>query len=380
MRKTPFTLKNIFLFIALSWSMFTLISCETKPSRPVTFSIFDVPMDSVECELWLPELMAVNTRNFVNLSSKLCMVGPDKSNLVYLVDAKTGKELGYAGTVGQGPEDMQPYPQYVGKSVKGDTLFLYDYNERKVNAYLVTQTNDGLPKLKLAHKVSLLGKTDVGSMSSSYMHLCRLDNGYYVGLNSYSMTDYFLTLLDKDFNVVKEFGEQPLSGLRTNGKIKNYTNFLGSLYVRGNSIYYAANLFSYMARYDISGTGEITKMWSNQYATVDYEVYKEWSISFKKSETNLKGFSDMAIGKKYIFATYSGLPTAEIFLRRNSEAVSAQTLVVFNHDGAVLGRFKLNSRSHTIGLSEDEDYLYVMNTVPEVQVVRIKVRDILEKL
>lgn len=88
----------------------------------------------------------------------------------------------------------------------------------------------------------------------------------------------------------------------------------------------------------------------------------------------------MAIGKKYIFATYSGLPTAEIFLRRNSEAVSAQTLVVFNHDGAVLGRFKLNSRSHTIGLSEDEDYLYVMNTVPEVQVVRIKVRDILEKL
>ena len=46
MSKTPFTLKNIFLFIVLSWSMFTLISCETKPSRPVTFSIFDVPMDS----------------------------------------------------------------------------------------------------------------------------------------------------------------------------------------------------------------------------------------------------------------------------------------------------------------------------------------------
>ena len=306
--------------------------------------------------------------------------GPDKSNLVYFVDAKTGKELGYAGTVGQGPEDMQPYPQYVGKSVNGDTLFLYDYNERKVNAYLVTQTKDGLPKLKLAHKTSLLGKTDVGSMNSSYMNLCRLDNGYYVGLNTYSMSDSFLTLLDKDFNIVKEFGEQPLSGLRTDGKIKNYTGFLGTLTVRGNSIYYAADLFSYMARYDISSTGEVVKMWSNQYATVDYEVYKEWNISFKKSEKNLKGFSDVAVGEKYIFATYSGLPTAEIYMRHNSSAVKAQTLVVLNHDGAVLGRFKLNSRSHTIGLSEDEKYLYVMNTDPEVQVVRIKVRDILEKI
>lgn len=359
---------------------FSLSSCGNEPSRAVTYSIFDVPLDSVKCELWFPELMAVNTSNFVNLSSGLCMVGPDKNNLVYLVDAKTGKELGYAGTVGQGPEDMQPYPQYVGKSVKGDTLFLYDYNERKVNAYLVTQTKDGLPKLKLVHKTSLLDKTNVGNMNSSFMNLCRLDNGYYVGLNSHSMTDYFLTLLDKDFNVVKEFGEQPLSGLRTDGKIKNYTGFQGSLYVRGNSIYYAANLFSYMARYDISSTGEITKKWSNQYATVDYEVYKEWNISFKKSETNLKGFSDIAIGEKYIFATYSGLPTAEIFIRRNSEAVSAQTLVVFNHDGAVLGRFKLNSRSHTIGLSKDEKYLYVMNTVPEVQVVRIRTSDLLNKI
>lgn len=361
-------------------AVFSQFSCVNNSSKPVTFSIFDVPLDSVESELWFPELMAVYTNKFVNLSSQLCMVGPDKSNLVYFVDAKTGKELGYAGTVGQGPEDMQPYPQYVGKSVNGDTLFLYDYNERKVNAYLVTQTKDGLPKLKLAHKTSLLGKTDVGNMDSSYMNLCRLDNGYYVGLNTYSMSDSFLTLLDKDFNVVKEFGEQPLSGLRTDGKIKNYTGFLGTLTVRGNSIYYAADLFSYMARYDISSTGEVVKMWSNQYATVDYEVYKEWNISFKKSERNLKGFSDVAVGEKYIFATYSGLPTAEIYMRHNSSAVKAQTLVVLNHDGAVLGRFKLNSRSHTIGLSEDEKYLYVMNTDPEVQVVRIKVRDILEKI
>lgn len=358
---------------------FSLSSCGNEPSRPVTYSIFDVPLDSVECELWFPELMAVDTRSFVSFSSKLCMVGPDDENLVYFLDAKTGQELGYAGMVGQGPEDMQPYPQYVGKSEKGDTLFLYDYNERKMNAYLVTQTKDGLPKLKLAYKISLLGKTDVGGMNSSYMNLCRLDNGYYVGLSFFSMTDHFLTLLDKDLNIVKLFGEQPLSGLPSDGTVNDYGSFIGTLFACGNSVYYAANKFGYMARYDISDAGEVSHQWSHQYSKVDYYIDNTSSFKFRSKNT-LSGFSDMVVGKKYIFATYSGIPTAEMFRQRSVSAIAAQTLVVLNHDGAVLGRFKLNSKSFTIGLTEDEKYLYVMNTDPEVQIVRIKVSDILDRV
>lgn len=362
------------LIIGLSFA-----SCGSEPSRPVTFSIFDVPLDSVKGELWFPELMAVNTRSFVSFSSKLCMVGPDDENLVYFLDAKTGKELGYAGTVGQGPEDMQPYPQYVGKSEKGDTLFLYDYNERKMNAYLVTQTKDGLPKLKLAYKNSLLNETNVGNKNSSYMNLCRLVNGYYVGISYFSTDDYFFTLLDKDLNVIKRFGEPPLDGLQSDGKVKNYGSFVGTLFAYENSVYYAANKFGYMARYDISDAGEVSHQWSHQYSKVDYYIDNKPSIKFK-SEYTLSGFSDMVVGEKYIFATYSGIPTAEMFRQRSVSAIAAQTLVVLNHDGAVLGRFKLNSKSSTIGLTEDEKYLYVMNTDPEVQIVRMKVSDILDRV
>ena len=96
------------------------------------------------------------------------------------------------------------------------------------------------------------------------MLLRRLANGYYVGMSHLSVSDDFLTLLDKDFNVVKTFGEQPLSGLRSGGKVKNYDRFYGSLYVSGNSIYYAAHYFSYMARYDIADTGEVTQVWGKQ--------------------------------------------------------------------------------------------------------------------
>ena len=145
----------VILFVLLVIAAgFCCTSCENH-ARPVTYSIFDVPLDSVTGEVWFPELLA-DAFGMVNLSSKLCFIGPDKQHLVYLVDEKTGKEWGYAGIVGQGPEDMQARPQYVGKSAKGDTIRLYDYNERKLNTYWVTQTADGLPNLKLVEKKSLL--------------------------------------------------------------------------------------------------------------------------------------------------------------------------------------------------------------------------------
>ena len=75
----------------------------------------------------------------------------------------------------------------------------------------------------------------------------------------------------------------------------------------------------------------------------------------------------------------SGIPIGEMF-KKNSYAIEPQTLVVFNHDGAVLGRFKLSSRSSVICLSENEEYLYIVNTDPEVQIERVRVRDILKKI
>ena len=46
-----------------------------------------------------------------------------------------------------------------------------------------------------------------------------------------------------------------------------------------------------MARYDIADTGEVTQVWGKQYAKVDYEVYKEWTIRFKNCEENLINFN-----------------------------------------------------------------------------------------
>lgn len=347
-------------------------SCSEEQHYDVTHRITDIPLDSVQSELWFPELMAVNARSMVGMQEKLCLVGPDDYTLTYFIDEKTSQELGYAGIVGEGPEDMQPFPMYAGKSEKGDTIYLYDFNARKMNVYRLTETTDGKPKIKLASSTKLPNPI-VGRYTSSYMGICRLENGYYVGLNFLSLTDNFLTLLDKDLNIVKEFGEQPLKGLRKSGSIKSYQSLNGTLVAQGNSVYYAGGKLGYMARYDITEQGEITHKWTHRYADIHYKIDGQQNIKYQPENPN--GFSDMTVGKKYIFATYSGIPMRVMFEQRSVNAIGARELVVFNHDGKPLGRFKLRSCSFTVGLSENEEYVYVMNIDPEVQIERIKVSE-----
>ena len=358
----------IFFLIILYCGL--LFSCREDCSTKVTHPIVDVPLDSVSSELWFPELMAVNTRTMVSMQNMLCLVAPDDYTLAYFIDEKTGEELGYAGMVGEGPEDMQPFPKYVGKSETDDTIYLYDFNERKMNVYLFTETTDRKPKMKLVSKKKLPNPL-VGRYTSSYMGIVRLQNGYYVGLNFLSVSNNFLTLLDKDLNVVREFGEQPLGGLFPEGSVKSFQSFDGTLCAQGNSVYYAAYKLGYMARYDITEQGEVTHRWTQRYSDIHYKVEGKQQIKYQPD--NRSGFSDMTIGKKYIFATYSGIPMRVMFEKRSVYAIGARELVVFNHDGEPLGRFKLRSCSFTVGLSEDEEYVYVMNVDPEVQIERIKV-------
>ena len=61
------------------------------------------------------------------------------------------------------------------------------------------------------------------------------------------------------------------------------------------------------------------------------------------------------------------------FIKIFPYAIDPETLVVLTHDGEPVGRFKLNSHSFVLGLSENEDYLYIHNNDPEVQIMRIRI-------
>lgn len=360
--------------VALSFLFF---NCSTNPqnSGNKQYLIEDLPLESIEMELWFPELMAVNFSNIVSMDNKLCLVGPDEESLLYLIDETTGKEIGYFGGTLQGPEDMSRFPRYVGK--KDNQIFLYDFNTRRMHTYQLMFEN-GTPRFRLIEKKNLIN-TYVDGVQTSYLSICRLDNGYYVGLSYLSNSNLF-TLMDKDLKTIKEFAEYPLEGLITDGSMLNVPgqSFEGTLFSYKNSVYYAARKFGYMARYDISDKGEVTLVWDKFYNKASYKIDNN-QIKFK-GQSNQHGFADMVVGKEYIYATYSGEFTGKMIEERNTYAIDPQTLVVLTHDGEPVGRFKLNSHSYVLGLSGDEEYLYIHNNDPETQIMRIRVSDMLEKL
>ena len=182
-------------------------NCSTPEDRVISYRIEDLPLDSVPSEIWFPESFAINTNHMVSMQDMLCLVRPNENeSLVYFIDEKTGKEIGYFGGVGQGPADMY-LPQFAGKSSAGDTIILHDFNARNFKAFTIAKKDTTL-LFKFAYKKQI-AHPEVDGASCGFDAICRLDNGYYVCI-AYLGVDKFYTLLDKDLNTVTVYGDYPL--------------------------------------------------------------------------------------------------------------------------------------------------------------------------
>ena len=352
-----------------------IYACSSGDEKIISYRIEDLPLDSIPSEIWFPELMAVNTSFMTSMNSKLCLPRPNHDALVYLIDEKTGKEIGYFGGVGQGPEDMDQLPLYVGKSENGDTIILHDFNARNIRGYVIIPRDTTYLFKQVFKKNFANPKWD--GVSSGYDALCRLDNGFYVGVAGLGLK-HFYTLLDNDLNTITSYGEYPLKEFGEDAEaLKMNTSFQGTLTSYKNSVYYAATRFGYMSRYDVSDEGEPKLIWEHTYSDIDYRVSNN---SIKFQDKNVYGFSRMIVNDEYIFATFSGVRNRKMFEEKSTYVVFPETLVVLNHDGVPLGRFKLKSRSHSLALSSDGKYLFIQHVDPEPQIERILVQDILDKI
>lgn len=220
-------------------------------------------------------------------------------------------------------------------------------------------------------------KSPEGIIDNGIFYFVRLENGYYVGLRVINNKDIF-SLFDKELNEITRFGNYPFyDGLdkETNFRVTVYFN--GTLKVQGNSLYYATPHFAYMARYDIGDDGTATKVWDNFYAKV-HSLAKDNEIKFHAD--NIEGFHDIAIGKKYIYAAYSGVESGEAKRQRSAMALYPKHLLVLDLEGKPLAKFDLGKRYIPLCLDEKEEYIYIKHYDPDVSLWRYKVSDILKHL
>lgn len=344
-------------------------ACCTAP-REKNLLLADMPSVPVKGDILTSDLMAYHTMQSAYIQSHLFYFTPSDNEVCLVINAENGEEVGTFARVGNGPGELDRMSVYSGKSSQGDTIYMFDRNHT-MNLYILNIDNHHV-KYDFIRSVPVEERPNEDNFKQTLINMQRLDNGYYVGQNLIDRQCLF-SLYDKDLKFIRDFGNFPLSEVP--GNLFFLAPFEGPFTACHNSVYYATRRFGYMARYDISERGEISQVWENTYSEANYQI-SNGEIKFKKA--NLHGFLDMAIGKDYIFALYSGIPCGNMFVERSVYAIEPKTLVVLRQDGGIVGKYAIESPSNTLCLSDDEKYLYVKTSHPDIAIERFKVKDLTE--
>ena len=293
-----------------------------------------------------------------------CFIICDVNNpetIIKVLDERTGKQLNTISSRGSGPGEFQD-PKILGKSSNNDTLYI---------ANIPNRINIFIKKERGYYEFAQEMKIYLNSMEFP-MDFHRMDNGYYVMTTLSGGQDFFI-LLDQNCKEVKRFGVHPVKGMTADAC--DFTRFQGRSTSYGNSFYFATMFFGYIARYDISDTGETTLIWE-QYLSEPQASVSEANIQIRGT-TNLEGFYGLAANKDYLFTTYSGIYYSAFIDQKDPDACIPKTLIVFKPDGQIVGKYSLPNRSTKICLSEDNSSLYLWNISPEVSIEKYNVKDII---
>lgn len=352
-------MKNIILLLNLLF----LLSCTGKSGE---HDFESLPSVSIFGE-YLEEEQIFSSSAKIQVIDSCFIVCDSKQpdGCLSILDERTGRCLDQFGMKGNGPGEFS-YPVFLGKSFDRDTIYVANFPQ-KVYAY--AQNERGKYELVKECKI-LIRKKD---MMEFPMRMCRLQNGYYVMTTVSGGKDFFI-LLDKECQEIKRFGAHPIRGM--NADVCDFIPFDGRMTSYGNSFYYATFKYGYIARYDISDIGEVVMKWE-KFMSEPQVTISEANIQMKSS-VNLTGFYGVSANDKYIFALYSGVYFRAFIDEKDSSANVPRTLVVFNTDGAIVGKFRISHKSTTLCLSEDNNYLYLWNIEPDVSIEKFKVKDFLD--
>lgn len=364
-------------FINISICMLVImisLSCQNQ-EREIVYDVQNMPSIPLEGELMQEELLAPYTKQMKMIQSYLFHFTPQYEN-VCLVTNEKADTIGCFGTVGNGPGEIIDWAYFSGVSSRQDTIYIYDTDAKRVNSYSLDVSENGVNYSFLKSQKVLEQSTPERMASSAIFKIHRLANGYFVGFRLMNSESLF-TLFDENLNEVSRFGDYPIDKGLVGGEERLTTYFDGYLDVKGNSFYYGVSRFGYMARYDVSDDGHVTKVWENMYSDARCKV--EYN-NLRFYGENIEGFYAFAIGEKYIYAAYSGVESGEMNRKRSAKALYPKTLLVLDLNGKPLAKFGMDKCFVPLCLDEKEEYLYIQHDDPDTSLWRYKVSDILKHL
>jgi len=348
--------------ICLFFFVIFLFSCSGKKEDA---DFLNAEIRTVESRLYETELFISFCKDMkvINSHFLLSCARPNWGTLV--AKESDGKEIGAVGSRGAGPgEYITPF--YSGKSINGDTIYIYDFSKRVILMYEIDYSGNSF----VSRYINRIGPPSGDFII--YTDVCRLNNGYFVGLRGEDKVNAkALTLFDAQLNVVKTFGSVPLPLERDFSDFRKcFDNTRISVY--NNSVFIAISNFGYIAGYDISDRGEITTRFEKILVEPSFHI----AGGIVYNSNNRSGFSDITASKNYLFAIYGG--KTEDNLKPDGTGMAPETFAVFNHDGKLISRIKLNNKAFRLAVSEDEERLYFCFRSPEFGFEVYKVSDLVK--
>jgi hypothetical protein len=353
-----FRMKNknkIFLFCLI-----LIYSCSEKKE---TLDFLDTEIKTVKSKLYNADLIMSSCDNMQVINSKFYFfyARPDIANII--ARESDGKEIGMLGKFGQGPGEYI-FPVFTGCSEKGDSVYIYDFPKHTLLSYVINEQADTVT-------YSFVEKIKQPS-ELYYARLLRLKNGYYVGLrHEAKTTEKLLTLFDSQLNEIKTFGESPIK-LNVDFRDYKYCYDNSRISVYGNSVFFATARFGFLAGYDISDNGDVVTRFEKMIVKPTYH----YGVGVVFDAENKEGFYDIKASKDKLFVTYGGKTKEN--LRPDGGGMHPETFAVFNHDGVLISRVKMNSIGSRICISGDEKWLYLCVREPEYNIEAYKIADFLK--
>lgn len=373
-------MKNLltnFRSIQFVFASIILFSCANNTQEKSNyFDLKSMPSIDLTGELIEEDFLAYKGMQMEYIQSHLFHFEPT-DNDVCLVTTEQGDTIGFLSGIGNGPGEMlQPY--YSGISPNEDTVYVFDDITKNIHKYSLQieknrVSSNLLERKKIKEKADHLPEKYI---PETVFFLTRMENGYSIGYRVLTNGTLF-SLFDTNFNEIRKFGEYPIDKGLMDGEVRATPFFGGSMEVSKNSFFFASHNFGYMTRFDIDSQGNITRIWERWFTKPKCHFENN---NLKFSLENEDGFYRLVAGEKYIYATFSGIPMKEMYKQRSDYACVPKTIVVFDWDGNVKGKFNLNNPISTLCLDDKEEYLYVKHDEPDVSLWRYKISDISKHL
>ena len=321
-----------------------LLSCSNSNIKKEIDSDL-TPVDSLCSVIGLPTAMKL-------FDGKLFLVDMfNRDSLISIFDVETNKKILSFGKKGDGPEEFLHISNIDFKRNDRNQLELlvYDSIRKKCFSYNYKELLNG---------GSVKGVCLNVDNSVPYLYeLYKIENGY-VATGKIETNKY--VHLSDSLKIIGCFGDyRPKANRAAPNVLHRQANYgkteLSSDKKKLVEIIYNASVLSL---YDIEKNG-ITKRWEYLLKELDYNIV-EGSVVNK----SVVGYISAHVGEKYIYALYSGEPE-----NLDEIATYGHEIHVFNYDGKLVDKIKLERSAFLLSVDEDKGKLFALCHIPETIVL-----------